>query len=131
MSRPIHFEIQATDVDRAREFYAQAFGWTFEDYSEFVGAPYFGIVTGPEDQPGINGAVLQRPVGAPGPEQGTNAYVCTMGSEDFDADAERILAAGGVIALPKFALPGMAWQGYFLDSEGNTFGLHQPDPEAR
>ena len=34
-------------------------------------------------------------------------------------------------ALPKMALEGMAWQGYFLDTEGNTFGLHQPDPGVR
>jgi hypothetical protein len=27
--------------------------------------------------------------------------------------------------LPKMDLGGMAWQGYFLDTEGNTFGLHQ------
>ena len=32
-------------------------------------------------------------------------------------------------ALPKFALPGMAWQGYYLDTEGNTIGIHQPDDE--
>jgi hypothetical protein len=25
----------------------------------------------------------------------------------------------------------MAWQGYYLDTEGNTFGIHQPDPDAR
>jgi len=24
----------------------------------------------------------------------------------------------------------MAWQGYYLDTEGNTFGIHQPDPAA-
>ena len=29
------------------------------------------------------------------------------------------------------AVTGMAWQGYYLDPEGNTFGIHQPDPEAR
>jgi predicted enzyme related to lactoylglutathione lyase len=32
--------------------------------------------------------------------------------------------------MPKFALPGMAWQGYFVDTEGNTFGIHQPDENA-
>ena len=41
------------------------------------------------------------------------------------------LANGGEVALPKMALPGMAWQGYYLDTEGNTIGIHQPDPEAR
>ncbi len=130
MSRVVHFEIQADDLTRAREFYAAAFGWTFQDYSEFTGSPYFGVITGDDEQPGINGGLLQRPVAAPGPEQGTNAYVCTVGVEDYDAAHERIVAAGGIVALPKMALPGMAWQGYYLDTEGNTFGIHQPDPNA-
>ena len=130
-ARPVHFEIQADDVERAKAFYAAAFGWTFEDYTEFVGSPYFGVVTGPDGEMGINGGLLQRPVAAPAPEQGTNAFVCTMGVEDYDATAAAILAAGGIVALPKYALPGMAWQGYFLDTEGNTIGIHQPDPNAR
>ena len=53
-----------------------------------------------------------------------------MGVEDFDATAATIEAAGGRLALPKAALPGMAWQGYFVDTEGNTFGIHQPDTNA-
>ncbi len=131
MSRVVHFEIQADDVDRARSFYASVFGWTFQDYSEVTGSPYWGVVTGPEEQPGINGGLLQRPAPAPAPEQGTNGYVCTMGIDDYDQTERRILDAGGKVALPKMALPGMAWQGYYLDTEGNTFGIHQPDPEAR
>ncbi len=57
--------------------------------------------------------------------------VLTMGVGDFDAAAQAILEAGGSVALPKYALPGMAWQGYFLDTENNVFGVHQPDPEAK
>ena len=57
--------------------------------------------------------------------------VLTMGTDDFDATAARIVEAGGTVALPKSALVGMAWQGYFLDTEGNVFGVHQPDPEAK
>ncbi len=130
MGRPVHFEIQADDLDRARAFYGDVFGWTFEDYSGFVGAPYFGVTTGEEGTPGINGGLLPRPAPV-GPEQGTNAAVLTMGVDDYDTTAARIEAAGGRVALPKFALPGMAWQGYYLDTEGNTFGIHQSDPEAR
>ena len=33
MSRPIHFEIQADDLERAKRFYADVFGWTYEDSS--------------------------------------------------------------------------------------------------
>ena len=130
MSRPVHFEIQADDLERAKTFYADVFGWTFEDYGEVTGSPYWGIRTGPDEQPGINGGLLQRPAPAPGAAQGANAAVLTMGVEDFDATATRIEAAGGQVALPKMALTGMAWQGYFIDTEGNTFGVHQPDENA-
>ena len=131
MGRVVHFEIQADDVERAKAFYSAVFGWSFEDWGQVTGATYWGVVTGPDDEPGINGGLLQRPVAAPAPQQGTNAFVCTMGVEDYDATERKILEAGGRVALPKFALMGMAWQGYYLDTEGNTFGIHQPDTEAR
>ncbi len=131
MSRVVHFEIQAEDVERAKAFYAAALGWEFQDWSEMTGTTYWGIVTGPEDQLGINGGLLQRPAAAPGQGHGTNAYVCTVQVDDYDESERRILDAGGTLALPKAALAGVAWQGYYLDTEGNTFGIHQPDPEAK
>ena len=130
MGRVVHFEIQADDVDRAKAFYAAAFGWEFQDYGAFTGSTYWGIITGSEDQPGINGGLLQRPVPTPAGPSGTNAFVCTMQVDDYDEAEAKILAAGGHVALPKTALTGMAWQGYYLDTEGNTFGVHQVDPNA-
>ena len=130
MSRVIDFEIHASDVPRAVAFYSTVFGWATEDWSEYAGMPYFGVTTGPEGEPGINGAIMQR-MGDPAPGGPVNGAVLTLGSTDFDADADKITAAGGAVALGKQALPGMAWQGYFLDTEGNVFGLHQPDPEAK
>jgi uncharacterized protein len=130
-SRPIHFEIHAEDVPRAAAFYGQVFGWTFEDWSEFAGMPYLGATTGAEGTPGINGAIMPRQGGSTGVGAAVNGAVLTLGCEDFDSLHDAILAAGGQVALAKHALPGMAWQGYYLDTEGNTFGVHQPDPEAR
>lgn len=75
--------------------------------------------------------MLPRPAPAPAPEQGTSAYVVTVQVDSFDAAQAAILAAGGRVALPKYALTGMAWQGCFIDTEGNTFGIHQPDPDAK
>lgn len=128
--RPVHFEIQAADPQRAVEFYTSVFGWTTEDWSGFAGMPYFGVTTG--TGPGIDGAILGRPGGenaeVGGPVMGATL---TMGAADFDEVAEKITAAGGTVALPKYALPGMAWQGYFHDTENNVFGIHQPDPEAK
>ena len=57
--------------------------------------------------------------------------MCTIGVDDYDACESRILRAGGQVALAKYPLPGTAWQGYYLDTEGNTFGIHQPDENAR
>ncbi len=137
-NRPVHFEIQADDVERAKTFYAAVFGWEFQGWPMPAanGQPawtYWGVMTGPKDskEPGINGGLLKRPCAAPKLGQGTNAYVCTMQVADFDATAQKIAAAGGIVAMPKFAIMNMAWQGYFVDTEGNTFGLHQADPTAK
>lgn len=130
MNRVIHFEIQVDDLARAKAFYAAALGWEYEEYPMGEDESYTAIMTG-EGQAGINGGFVKRPVEAPALEQGTNAYVCTVGTDDFDATAKKIEEAGGQVALPKFAIPGMAWQGYFIDTEGNTFGVHQPDEDAK
>lgn len=130
MSRVVHFEIQADDVPRAMAFYQTVFDWRFEDYGEVTGGTYWGVITGPDDQPGINGGLLPRPAPVPAGPGGTNAFVCTVQVVDYDASEARILAAGGLVALPKMALTGLAWQGYYLDTEGNTFGIHQPDSNA-
>ena len=131
MNRVVHFEIQADDPERAMKFYKAVFGWEFPVWMKEP--PYWGVMTAPQGstEPGINGGLLKRPRPAPATEQGTNAYVCTIQVENFDDIAEKIQKAGGTVAMPKHALMGMAWQGYFLDTEGNTFGIHQPDKNAK
>jgi predicted enzyme related to lactoylglutathione lyase len=79
---------------------------------------------------GIGGAVLKRPVPIPSRPSGTNAYVCSVQVEHFDEIAKKILDLGGEVALPKFAVPGKCWQGYFLDPEKNTFGIFEADETA-
>jgi uncharacterized protein len=131
MGRPVHFEIHVEDMERAKKFYSGVFGWTFEDWSEYAGTPYYGAVTGDAQAPGINGALMQRHGGSPQPGQALNGYACTMGVADYDSCEALILQHGGTLALPKYALPGMAWQGYYTDTEGNLFGIHQPDEQAK
>lgn len=131
MGRVIHFEIHVNDMERAKRFYGEVFGWTFQDWSEYAGTPYFGAVTGSDNEPGINGALMQRQSAPPETNQSLNAYVCTLGVGDYDSTEAKILNNGGKVAMPKYALPGMAWQGYYLDPEGNIFGIHQPDENAK
>jgi predicted enzyme related to lactoylglutathione lyase len=122
MDGPSYFEIQADDTKRAAKFYAQVFGWKFE---EAPGLPYWRVTTS-----GPRGGLLKRPTRAPSPGQGTNAFVCSMQVDDFDKIAKNILNHAGAVALPKFAVPRVCWQGYFLDTEGNTFDIFQPDASA-
>ena len=131
MGRIIHFEIHVDDMERAMLFYGEVFGWTFEDWTAFTGTPYFGAITGDTSEPGINGALMQRQSAPPEVNQGLNAFVCTMGTEDYDATEALTLEKGGKVAMPKNALTGMAWQGYYFDTEGNLFGIHQPDLNAK
>lgn len=131
MSRIVHFDLHADDLVRCKKFYTDVFGWKFEDYSDYVGKPYFGVITGDDDQPGINGGLSERESKIREIGDGFAAFICTIVVEDYDEAHEKILSAGGKVYSPKYALPGMAWQGYYLDSEGNQFGLHQPDENAQ
>ncbi len=129
-NRIAHFEIHAEDPERAVKFYTDCFGW---EISKWEGGQmeYWMIMSGKQDEPGgINGGLLRRKGPAPTEGQPVNAHVCTMVIDNYDAIAEKILANGGTIAVPKFAFVGMAWQGYFKDTEGNLFGLHQIDKNA-
>ncbi|MCM3705560.1 MULTISPECIES: VOC family protein [Cytobacillus] len=131
MGRLIHFEIHVDDMERAKKFYGEVFGWSFQDWSEYARMPYYGAVTGHDEELGINGALMQRQGPPPEANQALNGYSCTIGVEDYDTAESKILENGGTVALPKYALPGMAWQGYYKDTEGNIFGIHQPDENAK
>lgn len=125
MNGHIYFEIQADDPGRAKHFYGQLFDWKF---IEVHGLPveYWNIDTG-----GSWGGLLKRPANAPPAEDGANAFVCSIEVEDFDMATRKMTELGAKIALPKFAVPGKCWQGYFIDTEGNTFGIFQVDASAQ
>jgi predicted enzyme related to lactoylglutathione lyase len=125
MNNVMYFEIQADDLETARTFYGEIFGWKFTK-QEGLPVEYWSIQTD-----GINGGLLKRPAPAPGDQQGTNAYTCSMEVENYDEMSNEIITRGGTIALPKFAVPGKCWQGYFLDPQGNTFGIFQVDEKAK
>ena len=129
MNRVVHFEIQVDSPERAIKFYSDVFGWRFERWGE---QKYWMLMTADKDSKelGINGGLLPRPTKMPPKECGANSFVCTVLVQNFDETARKIHGAGGSVSMPKFALPKMAWQGYYLDTEGNTFGIHQPDENA-
>jgi predicted enzyme related to lactoylglutathione lyase len=125
MPRPIHFEVHADDLDRAQLFYEQLLGWTFHRW----GDDYRLITTG-SDEPGINGGMIRRRGEAPRKGEPVACWVCTVDVDHLDAYVARAEAAGGAIAVPKVAVPGVGWLAYVKDSEGNIFGMMQEDRAA-
>jgi predicted enzyme related to lactoylglutathione lyase len=120
----MYFEIQVDDMEAAKSFYGEIFGWKFHK-QEGLPIEYWSIQTD-----GINGGLLKRPAPISSEGSGTNAFVCSMEVADYDSISDRIISLGGTVALPKFAVPGKCWQGYFLDTQGNTFGIFQVDEKA-
>jgi hypothetical protein len=127
--RVIHFEIHATQPERAIAFYTGVLGWKFEKWDGPM--PYWMICTGDDGEPGINGGLLPRQGAAPTAGQGMNAYVCTVGTANLKALLGQVTEKGGTIVLPTMAIPGIGWLAYAADTEGNIFGMMQNDPTAR
>lgn len=125
MGRPIHFEITADDPKRAADFYAKAFGWTFEAAPMPGESTYLLATTGPKETAGIDGAIMDRNADF------KQAVINTIGVDDFEASAKAVRDAGGEVLMPKTPIPGVGWFAYCKDTEGNVFGIYKDDPAAK
>ena len=126
MGRVVHFEIHAEDPDRAVTFYRDLFGWNISKWDGPV--DYWLISTGPDEEPGINGAILRQMDASDG--QGPNAFVCTVEVRDIEATEKAVTAAGGEQVVPRQEIPGVGKVAYFKDTEGNVFGALEPSSES-
>ena len=82
------------------------------------------MTTGPDGQPGINGGILRR--------QHPGAGTCnTVSVTSVDDAVATISKNGGKIAVEKMAIPGVGYLAYCTDTEGNVFGVLQPDADAK
>jgi predicted enzyme related to lactoylglutathione lyase len=126
MSRVVHFEIHTDDLDRATAFYQNVFGWEITRWDGPF--DYRLIKTGPQSEPGIDGALMKRY--GPIDGQSVTAYVCTIDVANLDDSLSKALAAGATLAMPKGPVPGIGWLAYCKDTEGNVFGMMQSDPSA-
>jgi predicted enzyme related to lactoylglutathione lyase len=124
MNRVIHFEIHCDDLDRAERFYTGVFGWSVFRWDGPV--DYRLLTTGPDDEGGINGALVGRHGGAPAEDAAVGSYVCTISVEDLSAMESAIPAAGGTLALERAQIPEVGDLAYFKDTESNIFGALQP-----
>ena len=106
-----YIEIKALDVPAAKRFYAEAFGWAFNDY----GPGYAGIVGEGKEQGGITLA----------PEISRGGPLVVLYSNDVDATRQAVRAAGGKISVDIFDFPG-GRRFHFLDPSGNELAVWGP-----
>ena len=121
MSRVIHFEIPASDPERASKFYQKLFGWHIEKWPGPM--EYWMVTTGAEGTPGINGGLMRNTQ--------VKTTTNTIGVESVDKAIEATKSAGGQLVMPKTPIPGVGYFAYCLDTEGNLFGVMQADGKAK
>ncbi len=127
MNKVVHFEIHASNPNRAISFYKKVFNWEFTSWGG--NEEYWMIKTGPDDQPGINGGLIKRRGEIDG--QAVTAYVCTIAVDSVDNYSKVVVENSGEIVVPKMPIPGVGWLIYCKDTEGNIFGIHQEDANAK
>jgi uncharacterized protein len=121
MPRVVHFEIPVDDPERARRFYAEVFAWQSQQWGS---EPYWLVKTGEPGKAGIDGALIKK-------RSADHPMVNSIDVPDIDEFAGKVEAAGGVVVVPRMAIPTVGWLAYFKDPEGNIMGLWQQDPKAR
>ena len=120
MNHIVHFELPVSDPETAMKFYSTVFGWTFHKWDGPM--DYWTITTG-SGETGIDGGLMRH-------QHPDQPVACTASVENVDAICAAIVAAGGEIAVPKMAVPGIGWLAYFKDPDGLISGVMQDDPTA-
>jgi predicted enzyme related to lactoylglutathione lyase len=113
------FEIPAIDIAKAKQFYETIFEIKMEEM-EMPGMKYAMFPFNPMKAK-IAGALAQSPLHIPG---ATGSIVYLNANPDLQKVVDRIEAAGGKITMQKTSIGENGFMAFFLDTEGNTMGLH-------
>lgn len=120
----VHFEIFATDVERAREFYENVFGWSFE-----AGGPpdFYQIATGPNTDPGLKQGLIAKRRG-PAAQGPLNAFRITVSVKSATDTMALVAKAGGKLRSPAIDIPQVGKVVEIADTEDNVFCILQYVP---
>jgi hypothetical protein len=113
-----HIEFPADDLQRARSFYANVFGWEFRQAEGFDN--YLLYTAGPGE---LGGGIGLR--GSTAPDAVRN-YIDV---DSVDASVDLVTANGGTVVTPKTDI-GFGWYAAVTDTEGNEIGLYQSKPRG-
>jgi uncharacterized protein len=106
----IHAEIRSADPDATRAFFAELFGWTYND-GAFPGYSFVDT--------GVEGALPT----AIGPLQGgSDAVLFFVGVEDVEATLAQAERLGGRTIQSAQQVPGVTF-GVLADAQGHVIGV--------
>lgn len=111
-----YVEFAARDLDATKRFFAQAFGWTFEDY----GPDYAAFADA-----GLDGGFYRADLKS---RSDTGGALLVFYSARLDETLAAVEAAGGTILKPVFEFPG-GRRFHFAEPSGNEFAVWS-DPAA-
>ena len=103
MDLPSYVELPVRDMEQAKAFYAEAFGWALTDF----GPTYASSMTGVSDV----GLQADR-------AEATAAPLPVLRTADLGAALAAVERAGGTVTRPIFAFPG-GRRFHFRDPSGN------------
>ncbi len=122
----VHFEIPADNVERAKKFYGELFGWKIEKLTGPSPMEYWLITTGAEkgEMAGLGGGMMARQM----PGQTITMYIEVPSVGEY---TDKIKKLGGQVVVPKSAVPEMGYYAVCLDPENNGFGIWETNPQAK
>jgi predicted enzyme related to lactoylglutathione lyase len=117
---PCWVDLQTTDVDAAKAFYAELFGWSFDDMPNPGGGVYSMALTAGE---------TVAAVASQSPEM-TEHHVPPMWNtyiavDDVDATSAKVAAAGGRSMMEPFDVTEAGRMAWVADPAGAAVGLWQ------
>lgn len=115
------FEIPTTKLDEAQVFYEAVLDSPMR--RENMGPSQGAVFAYDMSEHSVGGALIMGPSAPAQSTGGTLVYLDA--SPSLDAALERVVAAGGRVALPRQALPpGMGFFAHITDLDENRVGLH-------
>jgi hypothetical protein len=105
----VYLELPSNNISATKSFYANLFGWTFQDYG-----PTYTAFTDSGIEGGFNADPAER---AKGP-------LPVIESDNLEETEQAILKTGGKITFPIFSFPG-GRRFHLADPAGNELAVMQ------
>jgi len=129
----VYFEMPADDVERAKKFYTDLFGWKIEKWpgtsskDSSSSSMEYWIVSTTDDKGNkapIGGGLMKRQEQH---QQITN-FIDVNSVDEYSSKIEKL---GGKVVVTKMAVPGMGYFAVCHDTENNSFGIWETNEGAK